>query len=194
MLTRSLFGMMMLALTLMVVARVSRADGAKPATVLDHTVKSIDGQDVKLDQYKGKVLLIVNTASQCGYTPQYKGLQAVYEKYKGQGFEVLAFPANEFGGQEPGTDPEIKAFCSHNYKTTFPLFAKTVVKGEGKNPVYQFLTSKATNPKFGGEIPWNFAKFLVDRDGNVIGRFEPGDAPEAEKVTKAIDEALKAAK
>jgi glutathione peroxidase len=162
----------------------------KPTSVLDVTAKSIDGQDVNLSQYKGKVLLIVNTASQCGYTPQYKGLQTIYETYKDQGFEVLAFPANEFGAQEPGSNDEIKTFCTTRYKTTFPLFSKIVVKGEGIHPLYRFLTGKDTNPKFGGEIPWNFTKFLVDRQGNVIARFEPKDAPESENVTRAIESAL----
>jgi len=162
----------------------------KPASVLDFQVKDIDGKNVDLSKYKGEVLLVVNTASQCGYTPQYQGLEAVYEKYKAKGFEVLAFPANEFGQQEPGTDAEIKSFCSSRYKVTFPLFAKIVVKGKGIHPLYGFLTGRETDPKFAGPIPWNFAKFLVDRKGEVIARFEPGDEPEAEKVTAAIEAAL----
>ncbi len=144
--------------------------------MLDFHVKDIDGKDVDLAKYKGKVLLIVNTASQCGYTPQYKDLQAIYEKYKDQGFEVLAFPANEFGSQEPGDNQQIKEFCSTNYKVSFPLFSKIVVKGEGIHPLYAFLTSEQTNPKFAGKIAWNFAKFLVNRKGEVIGRFGPGSA------------------
>jgi glutathione peroxidase len=162
----------------------------KPASVLDFQVQDIDGKSVDLSKYKGEVLLIVNTASQCGYTPQYKGLEATYEKYKGQGFEVLAFPANEFGHQEPGSNSDIKNFCSANYNVTFPLFSKIVVKGEGIHPLYQFLTSKETNGKFAGDIPWNFTKFLVNRKGEVIARFEPKDKPESEKVTKAIESAL----
>ena len=126
-----------------------------------------------LASYKGKVLLIVNTASQCGLTPQYKDLEAMYEKYKDQGFEILAFPANEFGKQEPGTNEEIKEFCSTKYKVSFPLFSKIVVKGKGIDPLFEFLTSDATNPKFAGEIKWNFNKFLVNRKGEVIARFEP---------------------
>lgn len=162
----------------------------KADSVLDYKVKDIDGKDVDLAKYKGDVLLIVNTASQCGYTPQYKGLEKVYETYKGKGLQVLAFPANEFGGQEPGTDAEIKTFCTTKYNVTFPVFSKIVVKGQGAHPLYKYLTSKETNPKFAGDIPWNFSKFLVNRKGEVIARFEPKDKPEGEKVTAAIEKAL----
>src|SRR5690242_17408196 len=144
------------ALSLALTHAVPAADAARPAaSVLDFKVNDIDGKPVDLSKYKGEVLLIVNTASQCGFTPQYKGLESVYEKYKGQGFEVLAFPANEFGQQEPGTNPEIKNFCSSNYSVTFPLFSKIVVKGEGIHPLYRYLTSKETDPKFAGDISWN---------------------------------------
>jgi glutathione peroxidase len=162
----------------------------KPTSVLAFQVQDIDGKTVDLSKYKGEVLLIVNTASQCGYTPQYEGLERIYEKFKDRGFEVLAFPANEFGHQEPGTNPEIKSFCSSKYNVTFPLFSKIVVKGNGIHPLYQFLTSRETDPKFHGAIPWNFAKFLVNRKGEVIARFEPGDEPESAKVAKAIETAL----
>ena len=162
----------------------------KPASVLDFRVKDIDGKDVDLARFRGKVLLIVNTASQCGYTPQYKDLEAIYAKYKGQGFEVLAFPANEFGFQEPGTDEQIKEFCSTNYKVSFPLFSKIVVGGKKTHPLYEFLTSNTTNPKFAGPIQWNFTKFLVNRKGEVIDRFPPEDNPSAAKVTGAIEKAL----
>ena len=129
-------------------AVVSLADGAKKDTsVLDFHVKDIDGKDVDLAKYKGKVLLIVNTASQCGLTPQYKDLEAMYEKYKDKGFEILAFPANEFGKQEPGSNEEIKEFCSTKYKVSFPLFSKIVVKGEGIDPLYEYLTSKRDQPQ-----------------------------------------------
>ena len=158
--------------------------------MLDFHVKDIDGKDVDLAKYKGKVLLIVNTASQCGNTPQYKDLEAIYEKYKDQGFEVLAFPANEFGTQEPGDNEQIKEFCSTKYKVSFPLFSKIVVKGEGIDPLYEFLTSEETNPKFAGEIAWNFAKFLVNRKGEVIARFQPREKPSSEKVTGEIEKAL----
>ena len=171
------------------VAFARAAEPAKGPSVLEYKVKSIDGKEVDLSKYKGEVLLIVNTASQCGYTPQYKGLEATYEKYKDKGFEVLAFPANEFGGQEPGTDAEIKTFCTTKYNVTFPVFSKVVVKGDGQHPLFQYLTKEA-NPSFAGDIPWNFTKYLVNRKGEVIARFEPKDKPEGEKVTAAIEKAL----
>jgi glutathione peroxidase len=184
--------LLMVALSVCCVSRVVTADESakKPTSVLGFQVKDIDGKAVDLSKYKGEVLLLVNTASQCGYTPQYEGLESVYEKYKSRGFEVLAFPANEFGHQEPGTNAEIKSFCSAKFNVTFPLFSKIVVKGEGIHPLYQFLTSAETNPKFAGPIPWNFSKFLVNRKGEVIARFEPKDAPESPKVTKEIEKAL----
>ena len=123
-------------------------------------------------------------------TPQYKDLEAIYEKYKDKGFEVLAFPANEFGKQEPGTNEEIKEFCSTKYKVSFPLFSKIVVQGEGIDPLYEYLTSKKTNPKFAGRIPWNFTKFLVNRKGEVIARFEPKEKPSSKDVETAIEKAL----
>ncbi len=162
----------------------------KPSSVLDFKVKDIDGKEVDLSKFKGEVLLIVNTASFCGYTPQYKELEAAYEKYKAKGFEVLAFPANEFGLQEPKANPEIKEFCTSKYNVTFPLFSKIVVKGEGIHPLYQFLTSKETDPKFAGPIPWNFSKFLINRKGEIVARFKPDDTPDSEKVVKAIETAL----
>jgi glutathione peroxidase len=172
-------------------AVVSAADPAKKATsVLDFHVKDIEGKDVDLAGYKGKVLLIVNTASQCGLTPQYKDLEAIYEKYKGQGFEILAFPANEFGSQEPGSNEEIKTFCSTKYHVSFPLFSKIVVKGKGIHPLYDYLTGEATNAKFAGPIPWNFTKFVVNRKGEVIARFQPKEKPSTETVTSTIEKAL----
>ncbi|MGP0064435.1 MAG: glutathione peroxidase [Isosphaeraceae bacterium] len=165
----------------------------KPASVLDFHVKDIDGKEADLAKYHGKVLLIVNTASQCGLTPQYKDLEAIYEKYKDQGFEILAFPANEFGSQEPGDNSQIKEFCSTKYKVSFPLFSKIVVddrKGEKVHPLYEFLISDSTNPKFAGKIGWNFTKFLVNRKGEIIQRFEPREVPSSEKVTGAVEKAL----
>lgn len=158
-------------------------------SVHDFTMKSIDGQELKLDAYKGKVALIVNVASRCGYTPQYEGLQAIYAKYKDQGFVVLGFPANNFGSQEPGTNEEIKTFCSTKYNVTFPMFAKISVKGADIHPLYQYLTSNEAG--FGGEVQWNFGKFLVDKNGKVIARFASGDEPDSSKVTQAIEQALK---
>ena len=183
--------LMSLAATLLALAPwamvSAQADPKKPSSVLDFNMKDIEGKEIPLSRFQGKVLLVVNTASQCGLTPQYKGLQEVYQKYKDQGFEVLAFPANEFGKQEPGTDNQIKEFCATNYKVSFPLFSKIVVKGKGIHPLYAFLTSESTDPKFAGPIGWNFAKFLVNRKGEVIARFEPSVRPESPEVTSAIE-------
>lgn len=159
--------------------------------MLDYTLNSIDGKPAPLAQYKGKVVMIVNVASFCGFTPQYEGLEKIYEKYKDQGFVILGFPANNFGAQEPGTNEEIKTFCSRKYNVTFPMYSKISVKGEDKHPLYQFLTDKQANPSTGGEIQWNFTKFLVDRDGKVIARFESKVTPESADVTSAIEKALK---
>ena len=166
------------------------AEDAKPASALDFSVKNIDGRSVDLKRYQGQVALIVNVASFCGNTPQYASLQKLYEKYRGQGFTVLAFPANEFGKQEPGTDEEIKEFCTSKYRVTFPLFSKLVVKGEGQAPLYRYLTDKTANPKFGGDVEWNFAKFLVGRNGEVVGRFPARTDPLAPDVTAAIEREL----
>jgi len=167
------------------------ANNMSEKSVLDFTMKNIDGKETKLSDYRGKVLLLVNVASQCGYTPQYEGLQAVYAKYHDQGLVVMGFPANNFGGQEPGSNEEIKQFCTLKYKVSFPMFAKISVKGGDIHPLYKFLTSKETDPEFGGDISWNFNKFLVDRNGKVIARFDTREKPEGEKVTQAIEKALK---
>ena len=160
-------------------------------SVLEFTMKNIDGEDVKLSAYAGKVLLLVNVASKCGYTSQYKGLESIYEKYKEQGLVVMGFPANNFFWQEPGTNEEIKTFCSTKYNVTFPMFAKISVKGGKIHPLYKFLTGKETNPEFGGSISWNFNKFLVDRSGKVVARFGSKDEPESPNVVQAIEQALK---
>jgi glutathione peroxidase len=159
--------------------------------VLDFTLNSLDGKPAPLAEYRGKVILIVNVASKCGYTPQYTGLEKIYEKYKDRGFVILGLPANNFGGQEPGTNEEIKTFCSSKYQVTFPMYSKVSVKGADSTPLYQFLTDKQSNPAIGGEIKWNFTKFLVDRNGKVIARFEPAITPESADVTGAIEQALK---
>ena len=164
--------------------------GGKPAVIYDFALKSIDGKDVSLSQYRGKALLLVNVASQCGYTPQYEGLQKIYSKYKDRGLVVLGFPANNFGAQEPGTDQEIKTFCSTRYNVTFPMFSKISVKGPDKHELYQYLTDPTSNPKFPGEIKWNFNKFLIDKQGNIAARFDSKDAPESETVVNAIEKAL----
>jgi glutathione peroxidase len=160
-------------------------------SVLEFTMKNIDGNDVKLDDYRGKVLLIVNVASKCGYTPQYEGLESTYRKYKDQGLVVMGFPANNFLGQEPGTNEEIKTFCKTRYDVTFPMFAKISVKGDDIHPLFRFLTSKETNPEFSGDISWNFNKFLVDRTGKIVDRFSTREKPESEKIALAIEKALK---
>jgi len=172
--------------------RQQAAAGPPAKSIYDFQMKDIDGKDVKLDKYKGKVVMVVNTASKCGYTPQYEGLQAIFDKYKDQGLVVLGFPANNFGGQEPGTEAEIKEFCTLKYKVTFPMFAKISVKGEDQHPLYTYLTSAETNPAFPGEISWNFNKFLIDRNGKIIARFGSKDTPQGEAVTSAIETALKA--
>ncbi len=165
--------------------------GDEAKSVYDFTLKDIDGQDVKLSSFKGKVVMIVNVASKCGFTPQYQGLQKVYAEYQSQGFVILGFPANNFMGQEPGTNEEIKTFCSTKYNVSFPIFSKISVKGSDLNPLYKFLTDKTTDPDFGGEISWNFNKFLIDRNGKIIARFGSPDKPESDKVTQAIENALK---
>jgi glutathione peroxidase len=159
-------------------------------SVFKYKMKDIDGKEVKLSKYKGNVLLVVNTASKCGYTPQYEGLEATYEKYRGKGYYVLGFPANNFGGQEPGTETEIKEFCTSKYKVTFPMFAKISVKGEDQDPLYTYLTSKEKNPDFAGDITWNFNKFLIDRDGKIVARFSSKVKPESDEVSQAIEKYL----
>src|SRR4051794_33756020 len=180
-----------LLLTAIVAACVAaaRADD-KPAGPLSFTMKSITGQDVNLADYKGKIVLMVNVASDCGLTPQYQGLQAIYEKYKDRGLVVLGFPCNQFGGQEPGTEGEIKAFCETRYGVTFPMFAKVDVNGAKRHPLYEFLTSAQSSPDGAGDIQWNFAKFLVDRSGNVVARFGPATAPVSGDVVGALEKQL----
>jgi glutathione peroxidase len=162
----------------------------KVPPVLNFKMKSLAGKEVDLSQYKGKVVLIVNVASQCGYTPQYKGLQTLHDKYAKDGLVVLGVPSNDFGQQEPGTSEEIATFCQSNYGVKFDMLEKVVVKGEDKVPLYKFLTSKETNPKFNGEIKWNFTKFLINRDGEIVNRFEPKVKPESKTVTAAVEAEL----
>ncbi|HTM14874.1 MAG TPA: glutathione peroxidase [Bryobacteraceae bacterium] len=161
------------------------------SSVHEFTMDAINGTPTPLASFKGKVMLVVNVASQCGYTYQYEGLQALYGKYKDQGLVVVGFPANNFGAQEPGSNAEIGAFCKSKFGVTFPMFSKISVKGSDKAPLYQFLTDKNANPKTGGEIPWNFTKYLVDRDGKVLARFDAPVEPESKELTSAIEAALK---
>ena len=156
------------------------------SSVHEFTLPSIDGAPAPLAAYKGKVALLVNVASKCGYTPQYTGLQALYQKYKDQGFVILGFPANNFGAQEPGTNEEIKTFCSSKYMVTFPMYSKISVKGADQAPLYKFLTDTT-----GGDIKWNFTKILVDGNGKVISRFESKVEPDAAELVGAIEKALK---
>ena len=160
-------------------------------SVYDFTLKSIDGKPVSLSEYHGKVLLLVNVASKCGFTPQYAGLESLYEKYKNQGLVIVGIPANNFGGQEPGSNEEIKKFCSNKYNVSFPMMAKVSVLGPDKTPLYVYLTDKSTDPKLAGDIKWNFTKFLFDRNGNPVARFEPDVTPESPQVTAAVEAALK---
>ncbi len=167
---------------------------AADKTVYDFTLNSIDGQPAPLAAYKGKVVLLVNVASRCGFTPQYSALEATYEKYKDRGLVIVGIPANNFGAQEPGSNQEIKTFCTSKYRVTFPMLAKVSVKGDDMTPLYQFLTDKSANPQTGGEIQWNFTKFLIGPDGHVKARFEPEVTPDSPQVTTAIEKALAALK
>lgn len=165
------------------------ATQASAASLYDFTLPSLEGKPMPIADFKGKVILMVNVASRCGYTPQYKALESVYEKYKDQGFVILGFPANNFGAQEPGTNEEIRTFCSRTYNVSFPMFSKVSVKGNDETPVYNYLT-KSPKPEIAGEIKWNFTKFLVDRNGNVVHRFEPAVTPDSPEVITAIEKLL----
>jgi glutathione peroxidase len=163
------------------------APKAAPRTVYDFSAVTIDGEKQSLGAYKGKALLIVNTASKCGFTPQYEGLERLYQKYRDRGFEVLAFPENDFMHQEPGSNAEIKEFCSTKYHTSFPLFSKISVKGKAMHPLYGYLTRE---PKFRGKITWNFNKFLVDPNGKVIARFGSNVEPLSKELTDKLETIL----
>ena len=153
-------------------------------------VKAIDGTSQRLGDYEGKVLLIVNVASECGLTPQYEGLQKLHAEYAPKGFAVLGFPCNQFGGQEPGSDADVQKFCTTNYGVTVPMFSKIAVNGPGRAPLYAWLTSQATRPDGPGDINWNFAKFVIDRTGAVVARFDPATPPAAPELRAAIQKAL----
>lgn len=158
-------------------------------SIYDFELNSLSGDEISLSEFEGNVLLIVNTASECGYTPQYKELQELYETYNDEGFYVLGFPANNFGGQEPGSDEEIAQFCELNYGVTFPMFSKISVKGDDQHPMYNYLT-QAENPDFTGEIGWNFEKFLIDRNGNIVRRFKSNVTPTGDELTDSLKELL----
>lgn len=181
-------GLLLGALTIMAEAKDHSAEGHECA--LDFKPESIDGQTVDLEKYEGKVVLIVNTASRCGYTPQYAGLEKLYQKYKDKGFVVLGFPCNQFGGQEPGTDAQIKEFCSTEFNVSFPMFSKVEVKGDDAAPIYKYLTNKDVKPAGKGDVEWNFEKFLIDREGNVVHRYRSSVKPSDDELVKAIEDAM----
>jgi len=164
----------------------------QPASPLDFKVTDIKGQPCDLHQYRGKVVMIINVASKCGFTPQYKGLEALYKKYESQGFVIIGFPADNFAHQEPGTDEQILAFCKSKYDVTFPMMSKISVAGDDQAPLYKYLTNKETAGEFGFPIGWNFTKFLVDRNGNLIARWASQTTPEDKQVTTEIEKALAA--
>ncbi len=179
------------ALTTMATADDAKKGESEHECALDYKVKSIDGKTVDLEDYEGKVILVVNTASQCGLTPHYAGLEDLYKKYKEQGFVVLGFPCNQFGRQEPGTEAEIAKFCSTEYKISFPMFSKIEVNGDDATDFYKNLTSQDVKPAGKGPVKWNFEKFLIDREGNVVNRFPPPTSPDAPELSKAIEGELK---
>ncbi len=181
----------LLALCLAFASTAFAAPAPDTGKVYTYTMKSIDGDPTSFKQFRGKVLFLVNVASSCGFTPQYKALEAIYEKYKDQGLVIVGIPANNFANQESGTDAEIKTFCSKKYNVTFPMMSKVSVKGNDQTPLYQYLTDKTINPTTGGEIKWNFTKFIFDRKGNPVARFEPATTPDSPQVIAAIESALK---
>ena len=177
----------LLVMVLMAAPQTKTQEKAKVADALNFTMNSLDGKPVSLAKYQGNVVLMVNVASECGYTPQYEGLQALHRKYVGRGLRILGFPSNDFGAQEPGTDAQIADFCAKNYGVEFDLFSKIKVLGSDKAPLYKTLTS---TPKFSGDVSWNFEKFLISRDGQVVGRFKSPVEPLSAELTRAIESAL----
>ena len=185
---KSLFFGLMLSLGL--IAAVPAHAAAKVPAVLNFKMKSLDGKDVSLSKYQGKVVLIVNVASRCGLTPQYEALQKLHETYKDKGFVILGFPCNQFGKQEPGSALQIKQFCTSNYGVTFDMFSKIDVNGSDATPLYKFLTSKQTDPDHAGRIRWNFEKFLISKEGKIVERFAPAVKPDTPQVTAAIEKEI----
>jgi glutathione peroxidase len=186
---KQIFGWLMLGVFTMVVSG-QFAEGADKAAALSFTVKSLDGKEVDLSKYQGKVLMVVNVASKCGLTPQYNELQALHKKYAEQGLAILGFPCNQFGKQEPGSATEIRDFCTKNYGVSFDMFEKIDVNGDDANSFYKHLTSLDLKPAGSGKISWNFEKFLIDREGNVVARFSPRTSPDDAEVVAAIEKAL----
>jgi len=189
----ALFAVMLFTLAMSPLADAAKKESPAVPPVLNFTMKDIDGKDVNLaEKYAGKTILLVNVASKCGLTKQYTGLQKLYDTYKDKGFVIVGIPANDFGAQEPGSNEDIKEFCSTEYKVNFPMLAKVSVKGDKMAPLYKYLTSKESNGKFGGDITWNFEKFLVNPKGEVVARYAPRTTPE--EVGKDIEKNLPASK
>ena len=186
----ALAGVVAMALGVTVTAVTATATAADVPAALNFKMKSLQGKEVALSSYKGKVLLVVNVASACGLTPQYKQLQTLHSKYADKGLAVLGFPCNQFGKQEPGSDSEIAEFCKSNYDVSFDMFSKIEVNGDGACDFYKHLTGLDTKPKGPGKVAWNFEKFLIGRDGSVVARFAPNTAPDAPEVVKAIEAEL----
>jgi glutathione peroxidase len=183
-------GAIAMAVSFSIAAEKSAASADKASTALGFKMNSLDGKEVDLSQYQGKVLVIVNVASHCGNTPQYTQLEALHEKYGKDGLEILGFPCNQFGSQEPGTAAEIQKFCTDKYNVSFPMFAKIEVNGEGACPLYKYLTRLDLKPKGKGKVSWNFEKFIIGRNGEVVARFDPRTKPDADQVMKVIDTEL----
>lgn len=184
------FAVSMFAIAAAVLAADDSKEKKPVPPVLNFKMNSLDGKPVDLSKYQGKVVLMVNVASQCGYTPQYKALEQLHEKYADQGLAILGFPANDFSKQEPGSDKEIGEFCTKNYGVKFDMFSKVAVKDEAQCPLYKFLTSSETDPAFAGEVKWNFEKFLIGRDGRIINRFRSKVTPDSDEMVKAIEAEL----
>jgi glutathione peroxidase len=180
----------LIALILSTAFQAESQEKTKVPAVLNFTMNSLEGKPVNLAKYQGDVVLMVNVASECGYTPQYEGLQELHKRFAGRGLRILGFPSNDFGQQEPGSNAEIADFCQKNYGVQFDMFSKIVVLGAGKAPLYQYLTSSRTNPKFSGEVEWNFEKFLIGRDGQLIARFKSPVEPLSGEMVSAIEAAL----
>jgi glutathione peroxidase len=174
-----------------VIGVVLAAQLLSAASVYDYELRSINFDRVRLRDFGGKVLMIVNVASYCGYTPQYAGLETLYLRHKDQGFVILGIPSNDFGQEEPGSDPDIRQFCRRKYDVTFPMMSKVFITGYNAIPLYQFLTDKSQNPKTGGDIQWNFTKFLIGRDGKILARFAPAVTPEDPALVTAVENALR---
>jgi glutathione peroxidase len=189
--TVGLAAVLVLAMSSVALADDKDKGDKKVPAALNFKMKTIDGKEVDLSKYQGKVVMFVNVATYCGNTPQYKQLQELHDKYSKDGLVIVGVPANEFGAQEPGSDAEIAKFCESKYNVKFPMMSKVIVKGNGICPLYKFLTSKETDPKFAGDVTWNFEKFVVGRNGEVVARFKPKVNPDAEEVVKVLEEELK---